>query len=146
MKIANYFCDGYTQPGFIAAAPRLHGELRFTFRPALVEERSQLVDAAGRLKSDAYDRQAAAFLAQKLVAWELVDGEGRGVAVSAAALLRLHPELFVKLHRIVLGWMASDVDPRWTEEAIERAAEEQYESALSGKSVGEVRQERDEKN
>ncbi len=50
MIAANYFHDGYTQSGFIAAVPRMHGELRFTYRPALVEERSQLSEAARQLK------------------------------------------------------------------------------------------------
>src|ERR1700674_886459 len=100
---ANYFHDGYTQGGFIAAVPLMHGSLRFTFRPALVEERSQLSDAAATLQAHLYDRQAAIFTAQKILLWDLTDVGGREVAVSAEALLRLQPGLFVKLHRIVLG-------------------------------------------
>jgi len=146
MRETSYFHDGYTQPGFIRAVPLLHGELRFTFRPALVEQRSQLVDAAGRLKSDAYDRHVATFLAEKLVGWDLADESGRDVAISATNLLRLHPEVFIKLHRIVLGWIASDIDPRWSDDDQQDVVEDQYESALAGQTVGEARQERIEKN
>ncbi len=146
MNPANYFHDGYTQCGFIAAVPMMHGSLRFTYRPALVEERSQLSDAAAALKSHLYDRQAAMFTAQRIVLWDLTDVEGDEVAVSAEALLRLQPGLFVKLHRIVLGWIPSDVDPAWSEDIQDRALDDETESALSGHSVGELREEHDEKN
>jgi hypothetical protein len=146
MFAANYFHDGYTQCGFIAAVPLVHGALRFTYRPALVEERSQLGDAARQLRSQLYDRHAAAFTAHKIVEWDLADSRGRAVPVSAEALLRLQPDLFVRLHKIVAGWMATDVDPAWPRDTKDRALEDQLESALTGRSVGEVRQERDEKN
>jgi hypothetical protein len=142
----NYFHDGYTQSGFIAPWPLMHGSLRFAYRPALVEERSQLSEAAATLKSHLYDRQVAMFTAQKIVLWDLTDVAGRDVAVSADALLRLQPALFVKLHRIVLGWIPSDIDPAWPAETLDRALDDETASALSGQSVGELREEHDEKN
>jgi len=146
MKVANFFYDGYTQQGFINAATRLHEELRFTFRPAMVEERSRLVEAAGQFKPDAYDRHVAAFLAQKIITWDLVDGSNRALAISSANLLRLHPELFVKLHRIVVGWIASDVDPLWSADAKDDLVEDEYLAAICGQMVGAAREERIEKN
>jgi hypothetical protein len=146
MNPSNYFHDGYTQSGFIAELPLMHGSLRFTFRPALVEERSQLSDAAAALKSHLYDRQVAKFTAQKIVLWDLIDVEGREVAVSAEALLRLQPALFVKLHRIVLGWIPSDIDPTWPPESLDRALDDEIESVQTGQSVGELREEHDVKN
>jgi hypothetical protein len=143
---ANYFHDGYTQNGFIAAVPLMHGSLRFTYRPALVEERSQLSDAAATLKPQLYDRQAAIFTAQKLVLWDLADVQGREVAISAEALLRLQPGLFVKLHRIVLGWIPTDVDPDWPAETVARALDDETDSVFSGRPIGELREEHDEKN
>ena len=59
MSRADYFHDGYTQSALIAAVPRLHGALRFTYRPALIEERSQLYDAAGQLNSHLFDCHVA---------------------------------------------------------------------------------------
>jgi hypothetical protein len=146
MNPANYFHDGYTQSGFIAAVPLMHGSLRFTYRPALVEERSQLSEAAAALKSHLYDCQVAMFTAQKIVLWDLTDSEGREVAVSADALLRLQPGLFVKLHRIVLGWIPSDIDLAWPAKIEDRALDVETEAALTGRSVGELREEHDEKN
>ena len=58
----------------------------------------------------------------------------------------MQPELFVKLHRIVMGWIASDVDPDWPQETQERALDLEIESALAGRLVGEVCREHDEKN
>jgi hypothetical protein len=124
----------------------MHGSLRFTYRPALVEERSQLSDAAATLKSHLYDRQVAMFTAQKIVLWDLTDVDGREVDVSAEALLRLQPALFVKLHRIVLGWIPSDIDPTWSAETLDRALDDEIEAAAAGQSVGDLREEHDEKN
>jgi hypothetical protein len=146
MIVANYFHDGYTQVGFIAAVPRMHGPLRFSYRPTLVEERSQLSDAAATLKSHLYDRHVAAFLAGKLVDWDLTDVRGRPITSSGEACLRLHPALFVKLHRIVQGWIPSDVDPEWPEAMAARALDDETAAALAGRPVGELREERDEKN
>lgn len=146
MHWASYFHDGYTRAGYVRPSPGLHEALRFDYRPALVEERSQLVDAAAGMRSDAYDRQVAAFLATKVLSWDLTDGAGGEVAVSPTAMLRLQPELFVKLYRVVLGWVGSDVDPRWSEDSAAEAVQIEHESALAGKTVGDLRQEADEKN
>jgi hypothetical protein len=146
MLRTSYFDDGYTTPGFVAPVARLHRGLRFTFRPALIEERSQLNDAARQLAGPLYDRHVAAFAADKLVTWELMDREQQPVPIATASLLRLHPDVFVKLSRIVLGWTASDVDPTWTAETHERVEDEALAAALTGHSIGEAREEQDVKN
>jgi len=146
MRFPNYFDDGYLQQGYVAAVPRLHGALRFTFRPTLVEERSHLVDAARQLQSAAYDRHAAQFTAAKLVSWDLRDSAGDEVPFSAEALLRLQPELFVKLHRTVAGWLPSDVDPAWDDETRLPALDAEAAAVLAGRPVGDWLQESREKN
>ncbi|HEX4147206.1 MAG TPA: hypothetical protein VHY91_27160 [Pirellulales bacterium] len=146
MSQADYFHDGYTQSALIAAVPRLHGALRFTYRPALIEERSQLYDAAGRLNSHRFDCHVAQFLAEKIVDWDLVDARRQPVPLSAEALLRIQPELFIKLNRIILGTAASDVDPDWPAETRDRLLDEQAAAELAGRTIGEIREENDEKN
>ena len=146
MISANYFHDGYTQSGFIAEVPRMHGSLRSQYRPALVEERSRLGEMAARLRPHLYDRQVAAFTAEKLIEWDLTDASGRDVAITPEALLRLQPTLFVKLHRIVLGWIASDVDPTWPADEAGQAMNHETEAALTGRPVGDARLEHDKKN
>jgi hypothetical protein len=146
MLRADYFHDGYTQSAFVAAVPRLHGALRFTYRPALVEERSQLYDAAGQLSAHLFDCHVAQLLASKIVDWDLVDARRQPVAASAAAVLRMQPELYVRLIQIVLGIAASDVDPTWPPETRERVLDEKAEAAAAGRTIGEIREENDEKN
>lgn len=146
MFCASYFDDGYSQSGYIAAVPRLHAVLRFIYRPALIEERSQLVDAARKLNGPQYDRQLAKFSAEKILSWDLTDARQQPVPVALATLLRLQPELFVKLHHVVLGWVASDVDPAWPTVTRERLLEESTAAQLSGQSIGNVCSEGDEKN
>ena len=143
---SSYFDDGYTRPGYIAAMPLMHGGLRFTYRPALVEERSQLNDAARQLASHLYDRHVAAFTSEKLVLWNLIDSHDEPVPISPRALLRLHPEVFVKLNRIVLGWIASDIDPEWPQETRDQEGEDELAAVLTGVPVGESREEHDAKN
>jgi len=146
MSRADYFHDGYTQRALIAAVPRLHGTLRFSYRPALIEERSQLYDVAGQLNAHLFDCHVARFLAQKIVDWDLVDAQGQPVPASAEALLRMQPELFIKLNQIVLGVAASDIDPTWPAETRDRLVDEQAAAALAGRTIGEIREENDEKN
>jgi hypothetical protein len=111
-----------------------------------VEERSQLNEAARQLAPHLYDRHVAAFTADKLVAWNLTDGRHEPVPISAGALLRIHPDVFLKLNRIVLGWVASDADPEWSPENRQRAEEVQLAADLAGRTVGAVREEQDAKN
>jgi hypothetical protein len=142
----NYLTDSCTRPGHIAAAQQLHGPLRFTFRPALTSERSRLAEAAGEMNPEAFDAHAAGFLAGKLVRWDLHDDQGQPVGVSAEALLRLQPELFVKLYSVVLGATASDIDPEWGDAEREEHHAEVQLAEQTGRSIGEVREEGDEKN
>jgi hypothetical protein len=146
MDRADYFHDGYSQSGFIAAVSGLHGPLRFSYRPALVEERSALYTAAGRLSAPAFDRHVAQFLAEKLIDWDLLDARRRPVEPAPETLLRIQPELFVKLSGIVLGTTASAIDPAWSAETADRILDDEIAAQTAGRTVGELREEQDEKN
>jgi hypothetical protein len=146
MPGTNFIADGYTQPGYIRPVEGLHHALRFRFRPVLAEERSRLADMAGASTSTSYLRQMAALLAEKLEAWDVTDHRAQDVEISAANVLRLQPELLLKLQQIVLGAVASDVDPRWSDEQLDRLAEEELAAARAGCSIGEARQQEAEKN
>jgi len=146
MITISFLHDGYTRPGYIQVQERLHGPLRFTFRPALVSERSQLAAAAIGMPAVAFDQHVAEFLAGKVLSWDLRDECQGNVKLSADNVLRLHPELFVKLYTIVVGSVASDLDPEWTEEQRDECLSEVAKAQASGRTVGEVREECDEKN
>jgi hypothetical protein len=146
MPCANFIADGYTQPGYVQPVERLHNALRFRFRPVLAEERGRLADMASTATAAGCLRQAAALLAEKLVAWDIADPLGNDVDISPANVLRLQPELLLKLQQIVLGVVASDLDPRWPDEQVNRLAEEELAAAAAGCSIGEARQQESEKN
>jgi hypothetical protein len=146
MKRCNYLADGYTQTGFLKGLSNLYEDLRFTYRPAVVEERSQILSGYSNSKADAFDRKVAQFLAQKIKSWDVIDQNGQDVAVSAAAILRLPPELFQKVWQVVGGFEACDTDPNWPDDIVGRSDAEELESALSGSTIGEVREALDAKN
>ena len=142
----SYIPDGYDELGYIRPVPRIHLGLRFRFRPLLVEERSRLVEAAGKMRGDAYDRKCAAELAGKLLEWDLRDGADEAVPLTPANLLRLKPQLFQRLFAIVLGSEAGDLDSHGDEHQEQRIVEHQFAAALSDRPIGEVREEDDEGN
>lgn len=146
MKRCNYLADGYTQPAYLKGVPNLYEDLRFTYRPAVVEERSQIVATFGNAKPDAFDRKVAQFLAHKIKSWDVVDSQGGEVEISATAILRLPPELFQKVWQVVGGFEACDTDPDWPDDAIARADAELFESALSSTTIGAARETLERKN
>jgi hypothetical protein len=141
---SNFIADGYTQPGYIQPVERLYDAMRFRFRPVLTEERSRLTEAA--TTSAGFLRQMAALVAEKLVEWDIRDPLGNDVEISPAHVLRLQPELLVKLQQIVLGAVASDLDPDWADEQINRLADEELAASTVGCTIGEARQQESEKN
>jgi hypothetical protein len=68
------------------------------------------------------------------------------VEIAREAIDRLQPELFLKLYRIVLGYSPSDVDPQWPAEQQEELGDDIRAAEAAGRTVGELREERDEKN
>jgi hypothetical protein len=146
MTCVNFLADGYTQSGYIQPVERLHHALRFRYRPVLSSQRSALIETAERLSAAQFDRQARELLAERLMEWDLADPYGNSVAIAREAIDRLQPELFLKLYRIVLGYSPSDVDPQWPARQQEELAAEVREAEIAGRTVGEVRQDRHEKN
>ena len=107
-----YIHDGYTINGYIAAVPRLHPEMRFVYRPMLVQNRSVIFREI-RLATDARKTEsiAAAAIKSQLVSWDVVDHQGSAVTIEVPHALRLQQALFQKLFSIVTGDVPSDEDP-----------------------------------
>lgn len=129
----SYIPDGYTRPGYIEAIPGLHGALGFVFRPMLAHERSivlESIEKAGRNKSD---RLAASTIAHRIVSWDLKHPVSGGeIQVSEPEAIRLHPILLSRLFNIVLGNMASDINPDWDDETKTDLDDEAFQRALDG--------------
>ena len=146
MPSASFIADGYTQPGFIRPVDRLHDALRFRFRAVLSAQRSALVQTAERVTASEFDRQARELLVQNVLEWNLADTAGQPMAVNREAIDRLQPELFLKLYRIVFGYDASEVDPEWPTDQQYKLATDARAAESAGKTIGEIREEQDEKN
>ena len=140
--------DGYTEPGYIKAMSGVHGEIRFSYRPMLIQEQSKATAEAaeaGRGKPDRYDRVCAEKLAKHLLSWSITGPHGEPLAIEVNTLLRVKPMAFLRLWSIVLGTQASDIDPEWSEEVqAEKFAEQQADDGPA--PLGQQRAEQDEKN
>jgi hypothetical protein len=134
--------DGYDkEPGFIRAVAGVHKELRFTYRPCLPEEQSELLSHAKAETDAAFDRRCAAFVSARLRTWSLVDRTKTppvAVEVTTKNVLRLRTHVFRRLYEVITGLGITDIDPDWSEEKQIEVADQQFESALTGKTPGEV--------
>lgn len=145
-KRSDYINDGYTEEGFVAAVPGLHGELRFTFRPFTVEERAQVTNGLRNVQPHLHNRKYAIEAAKKITAWSLRDGADKPVEVKADTVYAIRPALFDRLIDILLGYKPSDIDPQWAEAKKDEAVEDQFQAALAGTSIGQLAEEANEKN
>lgn len=108
--------DGYTEDGYIAEQPRLHPALRFRYRPLLSTERAQAMrDMERALKSPNAKQSeivSARLMAERILEWDLRNGQGEVVPVTEEFLLKVKPVLSNRLYAIViLGASPSDEDP-----------------------------------
>lgn len=142
MSEVAFISDACTLPGYIAGSEGQYPALRFRYRPATVGQRAALlVKRHTRPKAD-----AAAFVAEKLVSWELVGAELPTPLISPASLSALEPKLFRRLVLVVLGYESSDVDPCWPAELADEVRGDRTIAAEQFRPVGDIGQERREKN
>ncbi len=104
----SYIPDGYTLQALIAAVPRLHDALHFTYRPALIEEAADLYEKARKQTDRQAERTYAGFVASKLVSWDLKDNTGKELPVNQDTILHLNRRLATRLQNIVLGLEGPD--------------------------------------
>jgi hypothetical protein len=138
-----YIHDGYTMHGYITAVPRLHSSLRFTFRPILSQNRAvilrQIASANDPRREESLAAQA---IKAQLIDWNLTNHRGEPVPLEASHLLRVQPQLFSRLFRIVMGDEPSDEDPSVSDSVRDRDVESDLAAALAGVTPEET----DEKN
>ena len=103
---ATFLDDGYTRELLLpatAARPAVHIE----YRPMLAAERRRLslqmvrLGARGPGGAEAAANLAIAALAARLVSWDLVDGDGVPVEISAETIAGLEPGLFEQIYSTV---------------------------------------------
>jgi hypothetical protein len=98
--------DGYTATAYIAARRNIHSEVRFSFRPCVVEERTKVINAV-RKDDDNADLITGDMLSKKITKWSLPSGK-----LNAKSIMKLKPAIFNRLFDIVItGIDGGDVDP-----------------------------------
>ena len=144
--MTGFIPDGYVSKGYIEGVPQLYGELRFRFRPVLMEESSEFFEQGARLKAREADRRTAKLLKDKMVEWDLKDLKGDLLDIDVPVLLRLNRRLFQRLAAIVLGTEPCDLDPQWSDEEQDEFVDRKAEAGFVGRTFGAVGEERDAKN
>ena len=146
-KLLGFIHDGYTRQGYIAERPRLHPALRFSYRPMLTENRYVILHQLDQIDADrkARARLEAETVMAYLVSWNLFGRQDEAIDVTVPNLLRVEPNLFLKLRNIVLGIEVGDEDPEWPEDQKSERHKASLAAALAGQGP-EDREADDEKN
>jgi hypothetical protein len=98
-----YIDDGYTELAAIPAREGEWAELKLLFRPMSAGEHSEYALRAELASDAALPDVAVDMLSRKILDWNLTDGGGRRLEVTAANLLRLKSGLFLALAERILG-------------------------------------------
>lgn len=93
--VCDFIDDGYTYEAAIEAEPGVNGPLSITYRPALAEQTSKLIDAGD--SDEQYMKRAIDMLATLLKGWSLKDRQGAVVKINRENLARVNRKLLVKI-------------------------------------------------
>lgn len=133
----NVIDDGYVEDGYIAGQERLHGPLKFRFRPAVYEESLYFVCDRFLVKPEKEQATLkAALIREKLVEWDEVDAAGNIVHISTDNIRRLRWALFAALFGIVAGFGRPDPLPVAGDKADENDRDDFAARLLESESSG----------
>lgn len=102
----DFLDDGFTESATFEAEAGEHGELSIKFRPAMVEQRSPLIDAADN--DEKYTKLAIDALAKLIVEWTLKDRNSVVVKLSRENIARIRSR---KLLNKIIDRVCFDVAP-----------------------------------
>jgi hypothetical protein len=143
---SDYISDGYTEEGYIAEQPGMNGELRFTFRPFLIDERAVITNGAEKLDVAMRERKYAAAVASKLKSWTLLDGGGKLVEITPETVAHVNPPVLVRLTDIVMKMRPSDIDPRWGDKTKSEVSNAAFDAVVAGVPISNIMEASNEKN
>jgi hypothetical protein len=108
--VPNYIPDGYTQHGHIKPAQGLHDGCSWTYRPILTADRAEITRQM-ELEKDARRGEAvsAVAMAQRIIAWDIVDDKQKEVPITGNNILHLQPMLYLRMWKVMIGLEAGDV-------------------------------------
>jgi hypothetical protein len=93
--------DGYTEETAIAESPGLYPQVRLSFRPMTASEHAEYAQAVDTATETEMRQVSAAWIARKIVAWDLRDPHGATVPLTTDNVLRLKVPIFVRLLEVV---------------------------------------------
>ncbi len=137
--------DGYTEAGYIKKAEGLYPELRFRYRPMLHAERDAIASQIGTKPAEQFTAILVAAAKHRIVSWDAMH-MGAPLEITDENIRRLRPSLFDRLYNIISGQQASDPDPLASEDARELEADAALQAAITGQTIGAVREVDAEKN
>ena len=134
-----YIHDGYTLTGFIKGRDRLYPDLRFTYRPVIIQNRSVIFNAISQANQAGKPAEAEAIAAKAckshLLSWDLTGKGGETLPTEADHVVQIPPELNNRLFRVLMGQDAPDLD---TEESNGSGSGAALDLALSGAAPAEL--------
>jgi hypothetical protein len=142
--VTGYIPDGYEKEGVIKSVPGLYPEVRFTYRPMLGHECSELWQRQGKFPDNAKARDL--ILSKIIIAhvqeWDVKRSGDKGLVDcerTPDAFTRLVPALRTRLAQIVMGNEPDDSAPQaepaksdWEREIEAEAKGERIELVESG--------------
>jgi hypothetical protein len=96
--------DGYTVSTYIPRVAGLHPACKLVYRPALMEEKQQLIEDAARLLMPARIKALAEHIGRHVVSWDLATLHKKEVSPKDADMVRrMQPVLFEKVLDCING-------------------------------------------
>jgi hypothetical protein len=138
--------DGYSESGVLFAVPGLYPSVRLEWRPMTQEVRAEYYKASEKLQDFPLRRLAAGYLAKHLKSWDLKNRKGEALPVNQTNALRVKEKLFNRMFRVVLNEEPPDLEPDRAEEDKDADVADALRAAETGRTVGEVREERERGN
>lgn len=134
--------DGYTIPVFYKPAPRIHGEVRFRYRPIEILERAILVEFKERKAEREVEEMFAGVIAGRITEWSLVekvDNVDVPMPVTKAKVLRLKAPLFLRMvNTVIWGFDGGDEDPKLSIDKTGEDIERMAKALAEGRPISDV--------
>lgn len=132
--------DGFSTTGYICEIPRLHGAVRFKYRIYLSQARAEIITQISKATPKEGEKFAAMAVAKNLLSWDVQNGDGKDLEITAEHVLKLHPKVAHRLYRIVMADEPPDSEPGQEDETPGEDPETAFAAALNGESYEEARE------
>ncbi len=144
----SYIHDGYTVKGFVEGMPGVHADARFTFRPALAQERAVIRDKIVASQARESESIVAQTVAKRVVDWDLLKTAALGsdelvsVVLTLEEVLRVPQALTVQIFNRIMG----DTSPGEAPDANPEQRNEQVDADVAAAIAGTTPEEHAAKN